>query len=498
MSAMHDLPDPPAPEAGPEFLDRLRQHAFSHHQRGEFAAAELAYQRILGKFPADFEVRHALGAVALQTGRYRWALQLLSQVASFQDSADLQAELGSAYCGLSRLDDALRCYERAIAGQFDHLSARVNRAQVLHAMGRFEEAAAAYRRTIALGLNNAAIHTLHGLSLSELGRTEESIACFHRALALDPGYLAAHVNLAAQLRKPGAAAALAGPAPPPAQVEELADAHEPAEVERPSAARLDSLRRLDWRVLLPGAAPTLASCLLSALVVSELVHAAMVLHAAKPSALAAAPLPIHAAPQGLDVAPIVAAHLFGQVKELKDPAAAAPSIANLKLTGTLATGDPRHGIAIIGDQATTHVYSIGESLDGASLWEVYQDHVILERNGAYETLSLPRGPSLKGSTASPSAGVRGELEAGALMDELADSRLQTDGAGSTLGIRVVPGKDRAKFMKSGLMGGDIVVAVNGAKLDSTSGDLWKHVSNGSSITVLRRGVTKEITLDVPE
>jgi type II secretory pathway component PulC len=99
--------------------------------------------------------------------------------------------------------------------------------------------------------------------------------------------------------------------------------------------------------------------------------------------------------------------------------------------------------------------------------------------------------------ASPAAGMRGNPDEGALMDELAQSRLQTDGAGLPLGIRVVPGKDRAKFMKSGLMGGDIVVAVNGAKLDSASGDLWKHVSNGSLITVLRRGVTKEITLDVP-
>jgi len=75
--------------------------------------------------------------------------------------------------------------------------------------------------------------------------------------------------------------------------------------------------------------------------------------------------------------------------------------------------------------------------------------------------------------------------------------LQTNGAGAPLGIRVVPGKDRARFMKSGLVGGDIVVAVNGMKFDSDSGsDLWKQVSSGSSVTVLRRGVLKDITLNV--
>jgi regulator of sirC expression with transglutaminase-like and TPR domain len=98
MSAMHDLPDLPATDAGQEFLNRLRQRAFSSHRRGELEAAESAYQRILEKSPADFEVRRALGALALQTGKHRWAIQLLSQVAQYQDSADLQAQLGTAYC----------------------------------------------------------------------------------------------------------------------------------------------------------------------------------------------------------------------------------------------------------------------------------------------------------------------------------------------------------------------------------------------------------------
>jgi type II secretion system protein C len=592
MSAMHDLPDSAAPDGGQDFLRRLRQRAFSAHERGEFDAAESAYQRILERSPGDFEVRQALGGIALQTGKHRWAVQLLSQVALDHDSADLQSQLGTAFCGLLRLNDALRCFERAIAAQFDHMTARINRAQVLHALGRLEEAAAAYARTIELGLDTAEVHTLRGVTLGALGRSEESVACFDRALALQPGYVPALVNLGTQLRKltsaaeaparqqqetaldarsfealvksaaallatgnfeaaleaaecaialrPDAAieanqhksAALAGiqqrhqttrreqdstpPVPPieaatalvdePIRVGELAqlmgelpEAQAPAPAAQSPPARLGSLRRFDWSVLLGGAAPTVASCILSALVGSELARAAIAALGGQPLPVVAAPLQVRAAPKGFDVEPIVSAHLFGQVQpENQDPATASPSTAALKLTGTLATGDPRHGIAIIGDQAKSHVYSIGESLDGASLWEVYQDHVILERNGAYESLSLPRGPSLLGSSAPPAAaGISGQLDTRPPIDEWAAAKLQTNNAGAPLGIRVVPGKDRARFMRSGLVGGDLIVAVNGMKFDSdASSDLWTQVSSGSSVTVLRRGVLKEITLNI--
>jgi type II secretion system protein C len=621
MSAMRDLTDTAAP-GGHDFLNRLRQRAFLAHERGEFDAAESAYQRILERSPGDFEVRQALGTIALQNGKHRWAVQLLSQVAQDHDSADVQSQLGTAFCGLLRLEDALRCFERAIAAQFDHMTARINRAQVLHALGRLEEAAAAYARTIELGLDTAEVHTLRGVTLGALGRTEESVACFDRALALQPGYVPALVNLGTQLRKLSSvaealarqqqenaldarsfealvksaaallathnfeaaleaaecaialrpdvateahqhkAAALAGiqqrqeathrehdstpsvslseaapapetkahsqlseaapvdtsppvaaaliDAPPrvdePPRVNELAELvaelpqqPAPATAVKSPPTRLGSLRRLDWSVLLGGAAPTVASCILSAMVGSELARAAIAALGRQPMPVVAAPIQVRAAPKGFDVEPIVTAHLFGQVQRVnQDPATASPSTAALKLTGTLATGDPRHGIAIIGDQAKSHVYSIGESLDGASLWEVFQDHVILERNGSYESLSLPRGPSLLGSTAPPAAaGVLGQLDTRPPIDEWADSRLQTNGAGAPLGIRVVPGKDRARFMKSGLVGGDIVVAVNGMKFDSDSGsDLWKQVSSGSSVTVLRRGVLKDITLNV--
>jgi type II secretory pathway component PulC/tetratricopeptide (TPR) repeat protein len=523
MSALLDPYDPP--RDGQEFLDRLRQRAFSCHERGELEAAESAYQRILERFPADYEVRRALGALAFQSGKYRWALQLFSQVAEFEDTADLQAQMGAAYCGLARLGDALRCYERAIAAQFDHLSARIQRAQVLHALGRREEAASAYARIIELGFDNAMVHTLRGLTLGDLGRTEESVACLERALALDPDYVPAHVNLGIQLRKLLHAAERAialrppdateaSPAQPAGAVVAVAnDAHADLDVVRAdletqlheqtapalavkppsvrSRPRSHALQRPEWAALLIGAAPTAVTVVLAALVGSELARGAIALLDRQPPAAVAdtTPAPVRAPPISFDVQPIVEAHLFGQFRPNQDPAAATPASAALKLTGTLATDDPRRGIAIIGETGKkSQVYAIGESLDGASLWQVYRDHVILERDGGFESLFLPRALSPNQALAAPHpAGVPGVLDAGPALDAH---------PGSPVGIPVVPGKNRARFMNSGLMGGDIVVAVNGTKLESDpSGDLWQHVASGSTVTVLRRGVRKDITLN---
>src|ERR1700733_367841 len=83
---------------------------------------------------------------------------------------------------------------------------------------------------------------------------------------------------------------------------------------------------------------------------------------------------------------------------LQDPANAPQSTANLVLAGTIASQDPKRGVAIISDGGPSKVYSVGDNIGGASLHSVYLDHVILDRAGALETLLLPRqlGPSMRG------------------------------------------------------------------------------------------------------
>jgi len=64
----------------------------------------------------------------------------------------------------------------------------------------------------------------------------------------------------------------------------------------------------------------------------------------------------------------------------------------LTLRGVFASEDSSGGRAIVGDpQGKEENYAVGDPLPGgAKLSEIYPDRIILERNGRFETLRLPK------------------------------------------------------------------------------------------------------------
>src|SRR5664280_2850541 len=56
----------------------------------------------------------------------------------------------------------------------------------LHSMGRFEEALDCFEKALALDPHNAAVWTNKGVSLTKLGRNKEAMYCCDKALELDP------------------------------------------------------------------------------------------------------------------------------------------------------------------------------------------------------------------------------------------------------------------------------------------------------------------------
>jgi type II secretory pathway component PulC len=137
------------------------------------------------------------------------------------------------------------------------------------------------------------------------------------------------------------------------------------------------------------------SLLLGAGIGTELARIAMSLVLGSHSAPMPPPPP--AAPTHaprVSAASIVSSHLFGRLETVsaQDPDKAPASTASLKLVGTLAGRDPAAGLALLSDEGKASVLKIGESLTGASLRYVYADHVILDRAGTLERLSLERAP----------------------------------------------------------------------------------------------------------
>lgn len=127
------------------------------------------------------------------------------------------------------LDEALRCYDEAIAKAPGLARAHMNRGNILLACGNTEGALQAYRKALELEPDYAAAHynigNAHanldnheaacaayenairiqpqfvdahvalGCSLEDTERSEEAIACYRKALEIDPDYAEVHNNL---------------------------------------------------------------------------------------------------------------------------------------------------------------------------------------------------------------------------------------------------------------------------------------------------------------
>lgn len=228
---------------------------------------------------------------------------------------------------------------------------------------------------------------------------------------------------------------------------------------------------------------------------------------------AALPPVTQAAAPAVDLAAIVNAHLFGVAAATGDPGDAPATSANLTLAGTLAGRDPDQGWAIIGASGqTARVYATGASLPGGTrLLAVYPDRVILDRNGARESLMLPR-LSGGGSSAAAPAPSQASVPVASLADSVRQLVAENPAAanellrpqpvfagGSLRGYRVYPGRNRAQFASLGLQPGDLVTAVNGAALDDPNRglEILRGVGQGSAVTLSidRNGQQQQLTVD---
>ena len=282
-------------------------------------------------------------------------------------------------------------------------------------------------------------------------------------------------------------------------------------------------RTHEWLSRLQGNGPRLVSLAFAALIAVELVRIAISLLSGGP---VRSPHPVPTRTEvgtqhaGFDTQSVVSAHLFGVAvvdPSAQDPANAPQSTANLVLAGTIATQDPKRGVAIISDGGPSKVYSVGDNVGGASLHSVYLDHVILERGGALETLLLPRllGPGMHGPPVMRRPG--GDSRTVAAVENIRrlvqqdpgilDQVMRTvpsydNAAGKLRGFRAYPGRNRQIFARLGLKPGDLVTAINGTALDDPqrSQEVFNTIqtSDHVTVTVERGGQKQEITLNIAQ
>lgn len=213
---------------------------------------------------------------------------------------------------------------------------------------------------------------------------------------------------------------------------------------------------------------------------------------------------------------IADAHLFGIAgagNGPADPNSLPQTQVPLVLAGTMALDDPEAGFAIVGESAANaKFYRVGSMINGGvRLHAVYADRVIIDRNGALETLVLPRGissmapPPIARNVVTP-ASVGENLRRIATTNPSALGELlraqPVFSNGVQKGYRIYPGRDRQQFARLGLQPGDLVTAINGASLDdpNRSSEVLNTLTSSTTaqINVERNGTIQQLTLDMAQ
>jgi general secretion pathway protein C len=210
----------------------------------------------------------------------------------------------------------------------------------------------------------------------------------------------------------------------------------------------------------------------------------------------------------LELASIVNAHLFGAAPLASGGGADAPQTTMpLILAGVIADRDPSRGVAIIGpNAAAAKLYSVGAIVSaGAKLHAVYDNRVLLERNGAIEALLLPRTPLAGGARGAAASAVAPQHTAMTDNSGLFSGLVRIQpvlNQGKLDGYRVFPNGSRGAgaFHQLGLRAGDLIVAVDGTNLDDPARamEVLQTLSSAGSatVTVSRNGQSQEVNLNL--
>ncbi|HLH97399.1 MAG TPA: tetratricopeptide repeat protein [Xanthobacteraceae bacterium] len=159
------------------------------HRQGNLAAAERLYLKMLEAQPDHFDALHLLGVLRCQQGRFTEALALIGGARKKNPGfPPVHLNYGLALDALKRREDALSCFDQALALAPDYAEAHYNRGVVLRALDRTVEALASFDRALSIRADYVEALNNRGIVLRDLGRPAEALASFEQALAFRPSF----------------------------------------------------------------------------------------------------------------------------------------------------------------------------------------------------------------------------------------------------------------------------------------------------------------------
>lgn len=164
-------------------------------QRGRPVEADALCAEILRSDPRHFAAYHLRGHMALQRGDYGLGITFIGLSLKFNPhQPHAHFNIGNAMMATGRVEQALQCYDRALALDGSNAHAMNNRGLALVQLGRLTEALDAYARLLNAYPGDINALFGRGNALMALHRFEEAKQSFSNVLDLDACHCDALLN----------------------------------------------------------------------------------------------------------------------------------------------------------------------------------------------------------------------------------------------------------------------------------------------------------------
>jgi predicted O-linked N-acetylglucosamine transferase (SPINDLY family) len=171
---------------------RLAAEGEQAFRAGNAPLARSLFERVIAAQPRHSRANECLAYIAGQAGQWDAAQRFLT-VACEDSSASPQAlfHLGSLWLQREQPQDAVRCFQRALARAGDFFEGLHELGTAQSRAGDVRGALASYRKAAKLQPNAFQVHFNIGRMHDELGEPEQAIESYGRAIALQPAFAAA-------------------------------------------------------------------------------------------------------------------------------------------------------------------------------------------------------------------------------------------------------------------------------------------------------------------
>ena len=181
-------------ELNPELIEARYNLANVQKLLGQFLESIVNYRMVVRSRPDFQDAFHNLGSALYALGKPDEALASYKQALS-SNLPETHNNIGIIYFDRGEFDQALGCYQTAIAIKPDYAEAYNNLGMVLRKLGKFHEAADAFNKAIKAKPDYTIAYVNLGDLLMAMERPKEAASQYELAIAASPNMAEAHFNL---------------------------------------------------------------------------------------------------------------------------------------------------------------------------------------------------------------------------------------------------------------------------------------------------------------